>query len=143
MLQIVVNHIQIPQTAVGDSDQFAVGVFIGNLRIFPERHGLRISDYGKLADSRLTAGAVTFRILWSYAVRKMTFSVPEPLASQFLRRVASRDRSRFVSEALAARLEKRDLDLILACEAANSDLEVAEIEKDLDGICDRMAEPWK
>src|ERR1017187_9549015 len=45
--------------------------------------------------------------LWHYgvmAIRKMTFSVPEPLASQFLRIVASRDRSRFVSEALAARL---------------------------------------
>jgi len=34
-------------------------------------------------------------------MRKMTFSVPEPLAVQFLHRVASRDRSRFVSEALA------------------------------------------
>ena len=77
------------------------------------------------------------------AIRKMTFSVPEPLASQFLRRVASRDRSRFVSEALAARLEKRDLDLARACEAANLDLEVADIEKDFDGIRDEMAEPWK
>ena len=33
-------------------------------------------------------------------MRKMTFSVPEPLAAQLIRRVASRDRSRFVSEAL-------------------------------------------
>jgi predicted esterase len=32
------------------------------------------------------------------AVRKMTFSVPEPLAPQFLSKVASRDRSRFVSD---------------------------------------------
>ncbi len=77
------------------------------------------------------------------AVRKMTFSVPEPLAAQFLRRVASRDRSRFVSEALAARLERRDLDLIRACEAANLDLDVTEIEKEFDGIRDGMAEPWK
>jgi hypothetical protein len=77
------------------------------------------------------------------AIRKMTFSVPEPLASQFLRRVASRERSRFVSEALAAKLERRDLDLIRACEAANLDLDVAEIEKDFDGIRDEMAEPWK
>jgi hypothetical protein len=77
------------------------------------------------------------------AIRKMTFSVPEPLASQFLRRVASRDRSRFVSEALAARLRERDLELVRACETANQDLDVAEIEKDFDAIHDEMAEPWK
>ena len=77
------------------------------------------------------------------AVRKMTFSVPESLAAQFLSRVASRDRSRFISEALAARLRERDLDLVHACETANQDLEVAEIEKDFDGIRDEMAELWK
>ncbi|MGA2181551.1 MAG: hypothetical protein ABSH47_00850 [Bryobacteraceae bacterium] len=83
---------------------------------------------------------------WYYgfmAMRKMTFSVPEPLAVQLLRRVASRDRSRFVSEALAARLEERDIALIRACEIANQDPDVAEIEKEFDGIGDEMAEPWK
>ena len=77
------------------------------------------------------------------AVRKMTFSVPEPLAAQFLRRVASRDRSRFISEALAALLRERDLELVRACETANQDLDVAEIEKDFDGIRDEIAEPWQ
>jgi hypothetical protein len=77
------------------------------------------------------------------ATRKLTFSVPEPLAVQFLRRVASRDRSRFVSEALAARLEERDAALIRACEFANRDLDVTEIEKEFDAIGDEMAEPWK
>ena len=77
------------------------------------------------------------------AVRKMTFSVPEPLAAHFLRQVASRDRSRFVSEALAARLEQRDMELIQACEAANRALDVTQVEKDFDGILDAMAEPWK
>lgn len=77
------------------------------------------------------------------AIRKMTFSVPEPLAVQFLRRVPSRDRSRFVSEALAAQLEARDLQLIRACEAANADLDAAEIEKEFDLLGDEMAEPWK
>ncbi len=75
-------------------------------------------------------------------MRKMTFSVPEPLAAQLIRRVASRDRSRFVSEALAARLEERDVALIRACEMANQDLDLAEIERDFDGIRDEMAEPW-
>lgn len=77
------------------------------------------------------------------AIRKMTFSVPEELAVQFLRRVASRDRSRFVSEALAARLEERDAALIRACEIANQDMDVAEIEKELEELGDEMAEPWK
>ena len=72
----------------------------------------------------------------------MTFSIPEQLAGQFLRRVASRDRSRFVSEALAARLEERDAALIRACEIANQDMDVSEIEKELDGLGDEMAEPW-
>ncbi len=85
-------------------------------------------------------------LIWYYgfmAIRKMTFSVPEPLATQFLRRVGSRDRSRFVSEALAVRLEQRDLDLIRACEAANLDLGAVEIERDFDAIRDEIAEPWK
>jgi len=73
----------------------------------------------------------------------MTFSVPEPLAVQFLRKVASRDRSRFVSEALAARLEARDAALVRACEIANQDLDAAEIEREFNGIADEMAEPWK
>ena len=76
-------------------------------------------------------------------MRKMTFSVPEPLAVQLLSRVASRDRSRFVSEALAARLAERDAALVRACAIANQDLDVAEIEKEFDGIRDEMAEPWK
>lgn len=77
------------------------------------------------------------------AIRKMTFSVPEQLAVQFLRKVPSRDRSRFVSEALQAQLVARDLQLIRACEAANQDLDAAEIEKEFDEIHDTMAEPWK
>ena len=77
------------------------------------------------------------------AMRKMTFSVPEQLAAQFLRRVASRDRSRFVSEAVAVRLEERDAALVRACEIANQDMDVAEVEKELDRLGDKMAEPWR
>jgi hypothetical protein len=84
--------------------------------------------------------------LWQYGVmatRKMTFSVPEQLAVQFLRRIASRDRSRFVSEALAARLEERDAAMIRACEIANQDMDVAVMERELEELDDEMAEPWK
>ncbi len=76
-------------------------------------------------------------------MRKMTFSVPEPLAVQFLARVASRDRSRFVSESLAARLEECDAALIHACEVANQELDVAEIEKEFGAIGAEIAGPWK
>jgi hypothetical protein len=76
------------------------------------------------------------------ATRKMTFSVPEALAAQFLREVASRERSRFVSEALAARLKERDAALIRACKIANEDPETAKIEAEFDEILDEIAEPW-
>ena len=65
------------------------------------------------------------------------------MASQLLCKVPSRDRSRFVSEALAARLRERELELVRACETANHDLDVAEIEKDFDAIDDEIAEPWR
>ncbi len=104
---------------------------------------------GRLPDDREGISAMSaFQCMafWQYgimATMKMTFSVPEPLAVQLLRRVPSRDRSRFVSETLAARLEDRDAALIRACEIANQDLDVTEIEKEFDGIGDPMAEPWK
>ena len=77
------------------------------------------------------------------ATRKMTFSVPEPLAAQFLRTVASRDRSRFVSEAPTAQRLERDAALIRASEIANRDVDVAEMEKEFDGLGDEMVEQWK
>jgi hypothetical protein len=77
------------------------------------------------------------------AVRKMTFSVPEPLAARFFREVPSKGRSRFVSEALAARLAERDLELIRSCEAANADPDVAEIEREFDAIADETIGHWK
>jgi len=91
----------------------------------------------------LLSGIMAFWYYGIMAMRKMTFSVPESLAVQLLRKVASRDRSRFVSEALAARLAERDVALIRACETANQDLDVTEIEKEFDGIHDEMAEPWR
>ena len=88
----------------------------------------------------------TLLAFWYYghmAMRKMTFSVPEPLALQLLQKVGSRDRSRFVSDALAARLEEREHALIRACEIANQDLNVAALEKEFEAITDEMGEQWK
>ena len=44
---------------------------------------------------------------------------------------------------MAVRLEERDAALVRACEIANQDMDVAEIEKDLDRLGDEMAEPWR
>ena len=79
------------------------------------------------------------------ASRKMTFTVPEDLARQFLKLVPARDRSRYVSEAIATRLREREARLIGACDIANRDLDVLAIERDWDTFADasdRVQEPW-
>jgi metal-responsive CopG/Arc/MetJ family transcriptional regulator len=77
------------------------------------------------------------------ASRKMTFSLPEDLASSFTRRVPARDRSRYVADALAEKLAEREKRLIKACEIANHDSQVREIELDFDALSDAMPEPWE
>jgi hypothetical protein len=77
------------------------------------------------------------------ATRKMTFSIPESLASSFSRRVPARDRSRYVAEAIADKLAEREKRLISACEIANQDVDVREIEREFDVLADAMPEPWE
>ena len=78
------------------------------------------------------------------ASRKMTFTIPDDVVTQFLRRVPARDRSRYVAEAIAARLRERDERLIRACEVANDNADVLAIEKEWDAMADRteIEEPW-
>jgi len=59
------------------------------------------------------------------ATRKMTFTLPEDLAEQFVCRVPARDRH-----------------LAEACRIANNDPEVRAIEKEFDAITEEAAEPW-
>lgn len=72
----------------------------------------------------------------------MTFSLPADLAAVFIRRVPSRERSRYLAEALAHRLEERDRQLVAACEIANRDPEVTSIEREFDLLNDEIVEPW-
>ncbi len=72
----------------------------------------------------------------------MTFTFPEELAAQFVRKVPARDRSRYLTEALAQKLAQRDRQLIRACEIANHDPEVRAIEKEFDSIPAEISEPW-
>jgi ubiquinone biosynthesis protein UbiJ len=79
------------------------------------------------------------------ASRKMTFTIPDDVAARFLRRVPARDRSRYVAEAIAARLREREERMIQACEAANQGAEVLAVEQDWDALADpadRIEEPW-
>lgn len=77
------------------------------------------------------------------ASRKMTFTLPGDLASSFVRRVPARDRSRYVADAIAEKLAEREKRLIQACEIANQDPEVREIEREFDALGDAMSEPWE
>ena len=72
----------------------------------------------------------------------MTFTLPDDLASRFLRAVPSRDRSRYVTEAIAAKLQEREARLIRVGEAANSAPDVRMIEEEWDALSEEIAEPW-
>ena len=76
------------------------------------------------------------------ATRKMTFSLPKELATQFTRRVPPRDRSRYVAEALALKLQHRDRELAHACDVANRSRQVRDVERDFEALPDETTEPW-
>ena len=73
----------------------------------------------------------------------MTFSLPDDLASSFTRRVPARDRSRYVADAIAEKLAEREKQLIRACEIANQDPDLREIEREFDALTDAVQEPWE
>jgi len=76
------------------------------------------------------------------AVRKMTFSLPEELASRLVKRVPARERSRFLAQVLEKSLREDDESLIRACLMANQDPDVKAIEQEWGEICDAIEEPW-
>ncbi len=76
------------------------------------------------------------------ATRKMTFSIPADLASQLLKRVPARDRSRFLAKALEKSLREEEQALVRSCRLANQDPEVTIIEQEWEKIGDQIEEPW-
>jgi hypothetical protein len=76
------------------------------------------------------------------AARKMTFTLPMDLADRFTKKVPSRDRSRFLAQALSEKLAQRESQLARACQIANSNSEVQEIEKEFDSISGEVPESW-
>jgi hypothetical protein len=77
--------------------------------------------------------------------RKLTFTLPQDLAVEFLRRVPASLRSQYVAAAIAEKLQEREEQLVRACEAANNSTEVREIESSFDALADKsdaVQEPW-
>jgi hypothetical protein len=76
------------------------------------------------------------------AMRKVTFTLPDQLVDQFVKRVPARERSHYVAEALSEKLTKRERRLIRACEIANNNPDIASLEQDIDMLPDDILEPW-
>lgn len=77
--------------------------------------------------------------------KKLTFTLPQDLAVEFLRRVPASLRSQYVATAIADKLREREEHLIRACEAANNSTDVQEIENSWDALADEsdvMQERW-
>jgi NAD(P)-dependent dehydrogenase (short-subunit alcohol dehydrogenase family) len=76
------------------------------------------------------------------AARKMTFSIPEAVAKEFLRTVAARNRSKYVANALAARLKAEETALARACDLANASEDIHAMEREFDAISADITESW-
>ncbi len=68
--------------------------------------------------------------------RKLTFTFPQDLAVEFLRRVPARLRSQYVATAIADKLREREEQLVRACEVANNSADVRDIENAFDALAD-------
>ncbi len=79
------------------------------------------------------------------ATQKFTFTLPQDLAIEFLRRVPTSNRSQYVATAIAAKLRERDEQLARACKVANNSADIRTIEASFDALAgefDAMQEPW-
>ena len=72
----------------------------------------------------------------------MTFTLPEDLASIFTRHVSARDRSRYVADAIAAKLAEKERRLIRACQMANQDKSLRQVEHELDALTDGLPDSY-
>ncbi len=73
----------------------------------------------------------------------MTFTLPEELALRFVAHVPAREHSRYLADALADKLAEREKRLIRACEIANQDPALREVEEELDALTYEIPEPWE
>lgn len=79
------------------------------------------------------------------ASKKLTFTLPQDLATEFLRRVPASQRSQYASIAISDKLREREQQLVRACELANNSTDVREIENSFDALADEsddVRESW-
>lgn len=79
------------------------------------------------------------------ASRKLAFTLPQELATEFLARVPASLRSQYVAVAIADKLRTREQQLVRACEIANNSADLREIESSFDSLADGsdvVQEPW-
>jgi len=78
-------------------------------------------------------------VLWYYglmATKKMTFTFPEEMAVSFIRRVGPSRRSKFVVEAVAAKMHEREAAFEAACDALEGNAALASLASDMDALND-------
>lgn len=75
--------------------------------------------------------------------RRATFTVPADTLDRFARFVPERQRSRIVSDLMAAEAERREALLIAACEGANQDVGVRQVEVEFQAVATEIAEEWR
>lgn len=77
--------------------------------------------------------------------KKITFTLPQDLAAEFLRRVPASQRSQYAATAISDKLREREQQLVRACELANNSTDVREIENSFDALADEsddVRESW-
>lgn len=77
------------------------------------------------------------------ASHKMTFSLPEDVTAPFLRLVQPSGRSKFVAEALRAKMRERETMFEAACDALEGDPDIELLAREMDALNDDpIQEPW-
>ncbi len=66
----------------------------------------------------------------------MTFTFPEEMAASFTRRVGPSRRSKFVVEAVTAKMLEREAAFEAACDALEGNAALASLALDMDGLND-------
>ncbi|MBI4534301.1 MAG: hypothetical protein HY711_10195 [Candidatus Melainabacteria bacterium] len=73
---------------------------------------------------------------------RLTFTVPEDIFQRFATVVPSRTRSAIVSTLLEEEAKRREMTLAAACDAANADAGLAELEADFQALENTVSEPF-
>ncbi len=74
---------------------------------------------------------------------RQTFTVPEDIFQRFAAVVPSRTRSAIVSQLLEEEAKRREMTLAAACDAANADAGLTDLETDFQSLENTVIEPFE